>query len=726
VVVTSTGASTELADEQAALRRVATLVARAAAPDEVFAAVAAEVGQLLGADLTAVGRYDPGGEVTPVGVWSSSGGPVPVPVRSHGPVGEPDLVSFLVATGRAARVDDDGAGPDAAAARAFGVRAVVWVPITVAGGLWGVMGVASTGAQVPPADTEARLTGFVELVATAIANAQARTELRGHADEQAALRRVATLVARAAPPSAVFAAVTAEVGRLLDVDFTILSRYGPGDAATIVSTWLPTGEAAQGSASPRFRLGGRNVHTLVFRNGRPARTERADASGPAADVARDWAFRSVVGAPVSVGGQLWGAMLVAYTRDEPLPAGTEARLAAFTEMVGTAIASAQARLELRGYAQEQAALRRIATLVARAVPPEGLFSAVAEEVGRLLRTGSAVLNRYDPDGTVVTVGAWSDAGGEDLVPVGTRWGPGGPNVTTPVFRTDRPARIDGYAEADGPAARLVQERGGLSNVSAPIDVGGRPWGFISAVAAADEPLPADAEGRLAGFAGLVGTAVANAEAQKALTASRARLVAAADTTRRRVEQDLHDGAQRRLVDLARQLREVQSTVPQGVGRLSVELDHVADGLTGVLDELQEIARGIHPAVLVEGGLRPALRALARRSAVPVRLDVQTTERFPEQIEMAAYYVVSEALANVAKHAAATVVDIRVTGNAGGLRVRVRDDGRGGADVARGSGLVGLTDRVETLGGRLWLESPLGGGTAVEVELPSAPGGVVPA
>jgi signal transduction histidine kinase len=286
-----------------------------------------------------------------------------------------------------------------------------------------------------------------------------------------------------------------------------------------------------------------------------------------------------------------------------------------------------------------------------------------------------------------------------------------------VFSTGRPARIDAYADADGPAGELARERGARSIVGAPIKVGGRLWGFLSVVATDDVPPPADAESRLAGFAGLVGTAVANAEAQQALTASRARLVAAADTTRRRIERDLHDGAQQRLVSVARQLREVQAAVPPEADQLGAELELVAAGLTGVLDELSEIARGIHPAVLVEGGLQRALEALARRSAVPVRLDVRTTGRLPEPIEMAAYYLVSEALTNTAKHAAATAVEVRVSDGAGCLRVRVRDDGRGGADTTRGSGIVGLTDRVEALGGRLRLHSPAGAGTTVEVDLP---------
>jgi signal transduction histidine kinase len=253
----------------------------------------------------------------------------------------------------------------------------------------------------------------------------------------------------------------------------------------------------------------------------------------------------------------------------------------------------------------------------------------------------------------------------------------------------------------------------------PISVEGRLWGVITVTSVRDQPLPADTEARLAGFTELVGTALANAEAQAALTASRARIVAAADTTRRRIERDLHDGAQQRLVSLVLDLRQVQASMPPEAGELTEQLDHVADGLTAALDELREFARGIHPAVLVEGGLLPALKALGRRSPVPVRLDVHTRERFPEPIETAAYYAVSEALANTAKHADATIADVEVTANDGTLHVSIRDDGNGGADPTLGSGLIGLTDRVETLGGHLWLQSPPGAGTTIQLVLPIA-------
>jgi signal transduction histidine kinase len=219
------------------------------------------------------------------------------------------------------------------------------------------------------------------------------------------------------------------------------------------------------------------------------------------------------------------------------------------------------------------------------------------------------------------------------------------------------------------------------------------------------------------FTELVATAVANAQAEAELTASRARIVATADDTRRRIERDLHDGAQQQLVSIALQLRAAQSAVPPELDDLASQLDRVVGGLTSAFDELREYARGIHPAILAEGGLGPALRALARRSEVPVELDVRMSRRLPAPVEVAAYYVASEALANTAKHAGATVVAVEVEEADGGFRISVRDDGVGGADFEGGSGLVGLKDRVEALGGRISVESPRGAGTTIRVELP---------
>jgi signal transduction histidine kinase len=288
-----------------------------------------------------------------------------------------------------------------------------------------------------------------------------------------------------------------------------------------------------------------------------------------------------------------------------------------------------------------------------------------------------------------------------------------------VFQTGRPARIDDYAGASGPVADAVREFGLRAGVGVPVIVEGRLWGIM--IAASDAgPLPPGTEAQLARFTELAATAIANAAAQEALTASRARIVATADATRRRIERNLHDGAQQRLVSLALDLRAAQATASPGTGE---QLDRVAAGLDGVLDELREIARGLHPAILAEGGLRPALKTLARRSAVPVNLDIQVEGRLPEPLEIAAYYAVAEALTNAAKHAHATAAEIEVAAGDGVLHVRVRDDGRGGADFSGGSGLVGLRDRAEALGGHLRLRSPPGAGTALEIDLPlDDPGG----
>jgi len=534
------------------------------------------------------------------------------------------------------------------------------------------------------------------------------------AEEQAALRRVAVLVARAAPPGEVFTAVTEEAGRLLGAGHATMSRYDPDGAVEVVAAWSSSGAAIP--VGTRTSLGGRNVHTLVFEQGRAARLDDyAGVSGAAAEVAREFGIRAATGVPISVEGRLWGVMSLGSTRERPLPADTEVRLAGFTELAATAIASAQAQVELRGFAEEQAALRRVATLVARGAPPEEVFAAVAAEAGQLLSSEATMMSRYDPDDVATVVAVWTSTDSAQLPPVGTRLSLGGRDLHTLVFQTGRPARIDDYGDASDMAADIAREAGVRAAAGVPISVAGRVWGVIGI--SSRRELLAGVEERLAGFTELVATAIANAEAQAALTASRARIVATADQTRRRIERDLHDGAQQRLVSLALQLREAQAAVPSGAGELAQRLEGAVAEVNGVLEGLREVARGIHPVILTEGGLRPALRALARRSAVPVSLDVQVPGRPPEPVEIAAYYAVSEALTNVAKHAHASAAEVEVAAGDGVLRVDVRDDGRGGADFGRGSGLVGLKDRVEALGGRVSLQSPAGAGTILQIALP---------
>ena len=378
--------------------------------------------------------------------------------------------------------------------------------------------------------------------------------------------------------------------------------------------------------------------------------------------------------------------------------------------------NAQLYAEYRRIAAEQAALRRVAMLVARAAPPQEVFAAVAAESGRLLAVDFAVLVRFDPSDTLEVVGTWTSTGAPAPTPVGGRVPLGGRNVTTAVWRTGRSARIDYDDAISGAIGQAATRDWGIrSSVGVPVSAEGQVWGAIVVALTGGEFLSADTESRLAGFTELVATAIANAEAQAEVTASRARVVAAADQARRRIERDLHDGTQQRLVSLALKLRAAQAAVPPGLGG---QLDEAVAEATGALEELTEIARGIHPAMLAERGLAAALKTIARRSPIPVDLQVRADERLPEPVEVSAYYVVAEALTNAAKHSGASAVSVEVEVAAGeALRVAVRDDGAGGADLARGTGLAGLKDRVEALGGRILLDSRPGAGTSLQAEFP---------
>jgi signal transduction histidine kinase len=400
----------------------------------------------------------------------------------------------------------------------------------------------------------------------------------------------------------------------------------------------------------------------------------------------------------------------------------------FTDLVATAVANAQTRGalqashdELARLLEEQAALRRVATLVARGIHPTEIFLAVSEEIRRLLGADSAGIARFEPDGSsVVALGGVGDIPVD--LPPGTRVKLRSYIAPAVVLRTGRAAQVDEdlWSGASDPIADGLRELGVRSMVASPIIVEGRLWGVVNALSRRG-PFPANTADRMADFTELAGTAVGNAESRAEVAASRTRIVAAADEARRRIERDLHDGAQQHLLALALRLRSA-AAVPRERDEISSEITDVADGLTGVIDELREISRGIHPAILTSAGLRPALRALGRRSAVPVEMNVRIDGRLPEPVEVGAYYVVSEMLTNAAKHANASVVEVDAEDAEGTLRVCVRDDGVGGADPLRGSGLVGLRDRIEALGGMFSLHSPSGGGTTVCCELPVLAGG----
>jgi signal transduction histidine kinase len=375
------------------------------------------------------------------------------------------------------------------------------------------------------------------------------------------------------------------------------------------------------------------------------------------------------------------------------------------------------RDQLRMLADQQAALRRIATLVARAVPPSEVFSAVTVELARCVGVTHATLVRFEADGGAVLIAVHDDRGSQKSMPVGKRFSSEGESVPAMVFRTGRAARRDSHDDAPSPDVQYVHELGLRSGVGVPIVVDGRLWGAANVGSLQHEPLPPHTEARVGDFADLVATAIANADARTELTASRARIVAAADAARRRFERDLHDGAQQRLVSLGLQLRTAEASLPADWHVVRQQVSDVITGLRGVSEDLQEISRGIHPAILSRGGLGPALKTLSRRSAVPVQLDVSIDRRLAESAEVAAYYVVAEALTNAAKYARASEVTVSGHAYEANLRLSITDDGVGGADPHKGSGLIGLIDRVEALGGQLRISSVVGSGTSLRATIP---------
>jgi signal transduction histidine kinase len=369
---------------------------------------------------------------------------------------------------------------------------------------------------------------------------------------------------------------------------------------------------------------------------------------------------------------------------------------------------------VRLLANEQAALRRVATLVASEADPQALFEKVTQEAGTLLGADSAAVFRYD-DGAATMLSAWS-LPTRGHIPAGATVALDGDTVVARVYRTGATQRAD-YEDLDDPVARMQRSFGYRSAVGAPVNLGGRLWGLIVAATAKREPLPAEAERRLLDFAELMSQALANADAREKLAASRARIVEAGDAERRRLERNLHDGAQQRLVALALSLRLVESALEKDPERARTLLADANAQLDDALEELRELARGIHPAILTDRGLGPAVEALVTRAPLPVELTEVPDERLPEPVEAAAYYVVAEAVTNAVKYAQASNVSVSIRRSNGRAVVRVADDGVGGADAGRGSGLRGLADRLEALDGRLRVESPPNGGTRIEAELP---------
>jgi len=536
-------------------------------------------------------------------------------------------------------------------------------------------------------------------------------ELQVRAAEQAALRRVATLVAREAPRAEVFTAIAEEIGRLLGTEETRMLRYEDDHSAVVMARWGQV-EDLMPIGSP-LRLKDESATARVFRAEQPARIDYRTASGPIAEQARSAAIRCVVATPIQVEGRLWGAMVTGTTQDAPLPPETESRLAQFTDLMATAIANAQARTEVERLAEEQAALRRVATLVAEGAVPTAVFDAVAAEMEALLEADQVALSRYEP-GAEVTVVAHRGTGAQQ-VPPGTRVSHEGESVTSIVRRTERPAWMDYSEDAHGAIAELARTLSVRVAVGAPVVVEGRLWGVIQASWSGEQSPPTDTEQRMAQFAQLLDTAIANADSRDQLTASRARLVTEADEARRRVVRDLHDGAQQRLVHTIVTLklaeRALRDTDGDAASLVGEALEHAQRGNA----ELRELAHGLLPSALTHNGLRGGVDAVAARLDLPVEVDVPP-QRFPAEIERSAYFIVAESLTNCVKHADARQALVRVVVDDGTLHVEVRDDGVGGADPD-GRGLIGLRDRATALGGRLDIDSPPGGGTVVDATLP---------
>jgi PAS domain S-box-containing protein len=540
-------------------------------------------------------------------------------------------------------------------------------------------------------------------------------------DEQSALRRVAVAVASERRPEEIFQTVTEEVGRVLGADGASMLRFVPDANEGIIMGYWQRADPVQDDTA----LGRRVTFTggpsgLVQETGRSTRFE---VDGPIEPAWRERMLAEgtscVLTTPVLLAGRVWGAVSASLNQGT-FPADAEQRVAQFTSLVSTALANAQAREELlaslterKQREDEQAALRRVAVAVASEQRPEHVFQAVAEEIGRLFGGDNTHLVRYQGEDEAIVLGGWAN-GAIDAAVIGRRV-----RILEGVMATVREVGRAVRIERDSADAMAREQMGiqGLTSVlAAPVHVSGMLWGAV-ATGAADTVFPPDAEERIAQFTSLVATAIANAEAREEVLASRARMVEAGDAERRRLERNLHDGAQQRLVSLSLSLRLAQARLKSDAGAANEILNGASAELALALEELRELARGIHPAVLTDRGLGPALESLADRTPLPIRFDELPEERLPAPIEAAAFYVVSEALANVAKYADASSVCVRVAQENGYAIVEVSDDGVGGADPTGGSGLRGLSDRVAALEGRLAIVSPPGAGTVIRAEIP---------
>ena len=712
VVVTSAARLSlqDLADEQAALLRVAALVARGAPQDAIFDVVALEAARLVGDEPTTLVRYEGRRTFT---VLATHDGPVAPGTRYTVPSDDAGTSAEMLRTGRPARRDRyDDIAEHSFGRQRYGLGSSVSVPIMVRGRLWGALGCLNEGRTLP-VETEARLVKFCELVASTLADAQARAELTRFGEEQVALRQVAELAASGTACATVLREVVVRASALLDGAVVSVG------AATPAGRWrrsaaAPGPEGAPPPPSPEEEAVAHEAVTA----GRPASVE--DAGPGLVDPLGEPGLLRAAAVPVRVEGETWGA-LVATAGSRPLPPGTPDRLAQYAHVAATAVAGARSRDTLARLAREQAALRRVAELIARGTPLGEVFDAIATEASRFLEGAPVGVFRHDPDGCATLV---ARCGGS--VPVGSR-------VPLDPASLRRPRETVRFATLEGTTyARLGRDHDVQGMVTVPITVEGRTWGRLATRTSEGAAPSATAEERLLELAELVAAAVASAENKVQLRASRARLVATADETRRRLQRDVHDGAQQRLVQTVLTLRLGLDLAARGEDPVELVREALAHAERATA-ELRDLVHGILPASLSRGGLRAGLESLIAGLSVPVALDVAALpeERLPPDLEVTAYFVVAEALTNVVKHARAARARVRVAvepvapvGRAGSavLVCEVVDDGDGGADPG-GTGLTGLGDRVDALDGTLDLVSPPGVGTTLRVALPvPAPAG----
>ena len=687
-----------MADEQTALRQVAELIARTAPTEAIFAAVSVNASRLLdGAPMTLT-CFGGGRELV---VVATHGGPAPIGTHI---VYEPGTLPDQVRRdARAVRVDDYSREPDAELAVQFNMAAAVSVPITVGSDAWGMLTATSDSAPLP-AGTEERLLQFAGLVTAALSNVQARTELQALADEQAALRAVAELAAQDVPAEEVLAAVARQASRLTDVDFSTLLRFEPDGSTEIAALDGAPAGVAVGMRGP---ASGDGATQRVWRTGRPARIDNlAESSGHWAQVAHGHGFSTSAAVPILIQGTLWGALIV-VGRDKPLPAQIHTHLTSFAELAATAIAAAQGRRDLQQLAEEQSALRRVAELVARGAALPEVFASVAVEASHLLGHLDAALLRYESGEVAVVV-----AGSSSLLPIGFQV-PAAPGTPAgEVLRTGRSSRLDRVV-GPGLVGLPGDFNAAASVVAVPVAVEGHVWGNLSI--RSESPLATTTEDRLTRFAELAAAAIANAENKEKLSASRARVVATADETRRRLQRDVHDSAQQRLVHTVIALKLAKEAIARG-GTAAELVEEALENAQRANSELRDIVHGILPASLSRGGLRAGLESLVSDFPLAVELDADVP-RIAADAETTAYFIVAETLTNVVKHARATAVSVKLTINDANLGIEVRDDGAGGADPSQGSGLTGLLDRVEASNGILVITSPAGRGTTVHATVP---------